>query len=151
MTQSYCRRNSKSVEPLSSTPSSYSFVPRALRSSHLPCQCRALEQAVCRLLPGPEPKPRVFVGSPVLHENPGFGKTHAAQEGTQAVALGGEKRLLPPSLSHPQLLWARIYIEPYQKSKPHTHSYKGWHMCPCAPRGERLCSRTFAWTSIKIN
>ncbi|ROL54967.1 Receptor-type tyrosine-protein phosphatase S [Anabarilius grahami] len=121
------------AEPLSSSPLSYAFVPRVLR----PCHCRALEQAACRLLPGPKPKPRVFVGSPVLHENPGFGKTHVAQEGTQAR---GKKTAAPPSLSHPLLLWARIYIEPYHKSKPHMLSYKGRHMCPCAPKGECLGS-----------
>lgn len=79
------------AEPLSCSPLSYAFVPRVLR----PCHCRALEQAACRLLLGPKPKPRVFVGSPVLHENPGFGKTHVAQEGTQAVALGGKNGCSP--------------------------------------------------------
>lgn len=113
------------AEPLSSSPLSYAFVHCVLR----PCHCRALEQAACRLFPGPKPKPRVFVGSPVLHENPGFGKTHAAQEGTQAVALGGKKTAAPPfALSSPSAVGLHLHRALSQEQAPHALVQRPTHV-----------------------
>lgn len=51
------------------------------------------------LLARPWPKRTVRVGSPVLHENPGFGKAQGAQWGVEVPALGGGVTPQPPPSS----------------------------------------------------
>lgn len=72
------------------------------------------------LLARPWPKRTVRVGSPVLHENPGFGKAQGAQWGVEVPALGGG--WLPNLLPHPSASslpeWSTL-----SEQQPHEHTY----------------------------
>lgn len=75
------------------------------------------------LLARPWPKCTVLVGSPVLHENPGFGKAQGAQRGVGVPSLGGSDC---PSSSLIHLLKAFLSREVYQNSShinTHTHTF----------------------------
>lgn len=83
------------------------------------------------LLARPWPKRTVRVGSPVLHENPGFGKAQGAQWGVEVPALGGGGDSPTSSLIH--LLRAFLSGALYQNSShmnTHTLVWRFKHEFP---------------------